>query len=74
MSKVFGTAVRRAEIPHATPHCLRHTSITESVHAPNANVVDISKVAGHKNLRTTMDYVHTVDDRLHQAVANLPSV
>ena len=74
MRKVFETAVDRAGIAHATPHCLRHTSITESVHAPNANIVDISKVAGHRNLKTTMGYVHTADKRLREVVANLPSV
>ena len=72
--KVFETAVIRADIDHATPHCLRHTAITESVHAPDANVVDISRVAGHKNLKTTMGYVHTADDRLHQTVANIPTI
>ena len=72
--KVFETAVIRADIDHATPHCLRHTSITEGVHAPNGNVEVISIVAGHRNLKTTMGYVHTADDRLHQAVANLPTI
>ena len=38
------------------------------------NVVDISRVAGHKNLKTTMGYVHTADDRLHQTVANMPTI
>ena len=72
--KVFQTAVKRAGIDHATPHCLRHTSITEGVHAPNGNVEVISIVAGHRNLKTTMRYVHTADDRLHQAVAILPII
>ena len=72
--KVFQTAGERAGIDYATPHCLRHTSITESVHAQDANVVDISRVAGHRNLKTTMGYVHTADDRLHQKVANLPTI
>ena len=58
----------------ATPHCLRHTAITESVHVPNANVVDISRVAGHKDLKTTLGYIHVADDRLHQTVANLPKL
>ena len=40
--KVFAIAVERVGIAHATPHCLRHTSITEAVHADSANVVDIS--------------------------------
>ena len=46
--KVSDTAVKQAGIAHVTPHCLRHTSITESVHVVGANVVHISKVAGHK--------------------------
>ena len=71
---MFDTAVERAGIAHATPHCLRHTAITEGVHAPDANVVDISQIAGHKDLRTTMGYVHTSTQRLHDAVAKLPNV
>ena len=74
MSKVFQTAIKRAGIAHATPHALRHTGITEGVHAPDANVVDISKIAGHKDLRTTMGYVHASPQRLHDAVAKLPNV
>ena len=34
ISKVFASAVKRAGIAHATPHALRHTAITEGVHAP----------------------------------------
>ena len=52
----------------------RHASITEAVHVPNSNVVDISRVAGHKNLKTTLRYVHTADGRAHQAMANLPKI
>ena len=57
-----------------TPHCLRHISITEAVHVPNSNVVDISRVAGHKNLKTTQRYIHTADERAHQAMAKLPKL
>ena len=74
VTKVWATAVKRAGIAWATPHCLRHTAITESVHVPNANVVDISRVAGHKDLKTTLGYIHVADDRLHQTVANLPKL
>ena len=72
--KVFQTAVERAGIDYATPHCLRHTSITESVHAQGGDVVVTATIAGHKNLKTTMGYVHTAEPRLHQAVANLPTI
>jgi integrase len=74
VTKVWATAVKRAGIAWATPHCLRHTAITESVHVPNANVVDISRVAGHKDLKTTLGYIHVAPDRLHQTVANLPTL
>ncbi len=74
VAKAFQAAVERAGIDHATPHSLRHTSITEGVHVDGANVVDISKVAGHKNLQTTMRYVHTAGDRLQEVVANLPTI
>ena len=39
-----------------------------------ANLADISRVAGHKGFKTTLGYVHTADERLHQAVANLPKI
>ena len=74
VSKVFQTAVKRAGIAHATPHVLRHTASTEGVHATDANVVDISHIAGHKDLRTTMGYIHTSTERMHDAVAKLPSL
>ena len=72
--KVMSTAVQRAGLVHASPHALRHSSVTEATNAPNSNVVDIAKVAGHKNLKTTMNYIHVADERAHKAVANLPKV
>ena len=73
ISKVFAIAVERAGIPHATPHCLRHTSVTEAVHADSGNVVDIARAAGH-SLKTAEGYIHTSDDRLQQAVAGLGNI
>ncbi len=72
--RVWETAIRRAGIAWATPHSLRHTSITEAVHVPNSNVVDISRVAGHKNLKTTQRYIHTADERAHEAMTKLPKL
>jgi len=73
ISNVFRIAVERAGIAHATPHCLRHTSITEAVHADNANVVAIASAAGH-SLKTAEGYIHTADARLHKAVAGLGNI
>ena len=61
----FQAVVERAGIGHATPHYLRNTAI---------NLVDISKVVGQKKLGTTMKYVHTAEERLHDVVANLPTI
>ena len=51
-----------------------HVGITEGLYVPDANRIDISRVAGHKNLKTTMGYVHTADKRLHEAVDKLPAI
>ena len=72
--KVWETAVLRAGIEWCTSHCLRHTGITEAVHAKDADVVDVSRLVGHKNLKTTMGYIHVADDRLHNAVSKLPKI
>lgn len=71
---MFETVVLRAGIEWATPHSLRHTGITEGVHVPEANIIDIARIVGHKNLGTTMGYVHTADKRLHEAVEKFPAV
>ena len=55
-------------------HCLRHTSITEAVHAEGADVVDISRLVGHRSLHTAQGYIHVADDRLHDAVAKMPTI
>ena len=73
-SNVFKITVKRAGIAHATPHFLRHTSITEAVHDDDSNVFDIAKIAGHRNLSTTQGYIHTADDRAHKVVAGLGSI
>ena len=72
--RVWETAVGRAGIEWCTPHSLRHTGITEAVHAKDADVVDVSRLVGHKNLKTTMGYIHVADERLHKSVAQMPKI
>ncbi len=52
----------------------RRDSITEAVHVPNSKVVEISRVAGHKNPKTTQRYIHRADERTHEAMAKLPKL
>ena len=73
--KVFQTAVKRAGI--GLCDAALSASYVNHRRASMHRMVDvevISIVAGHRNLKTTMGYVHTADDRLHQAVANLPTI
>ena len=72
ISNVFKIAVGRAGIAHATPHCLRHTSITEAVHA-GANVVSIGRASG-QSLKVLEGYAHSSNERLQKAVAGLENI
>ena len=70
----WARAVEDAQIDWCTPHCLRHTGITEAVHAQGADVVDISRLVGHRNMQTTQGYIHVAHSRLHDAVAKMPTI
>ena len=61
-------------IPWTTPHLLRHISITESVHVIHSNVVEISRVVGCENLKTSQSYTHRAYERAHEAIAKLPKL
>ena len=50
------------------------SATTGSVYVDGANVVDVSMVAGHKDLKTTLGYIHVADERLYEVVANLPTL
>ena len=53
---------------------MRHTSITELVHAEGVAVSTASGIAGHSNLQTTLGYIHEADGRLRDAVDKLPTI
>tara|TARA_B100000686_G_C16246992_1_gene692524 strand:- start:402 stop:629 length:228 start_codon:yes stop_codon:yes gene_type:complete len=48
--------------------------IAEAVHVRNADVIEISRIASHKSPKVAMNYVHTVDHRLHEAVDKVPGI
>ncbi len=56
-----------------TPHCLRHISITQALHADDTNVVDIVRASGH-SLKMLEEHAHSADDRAQQAVPGLKDV
>ncbi len=65
----FQNAAKRANLPaDLRPYDLRHTRITKWV-AAGHNLALVQKAAGHSSVRTTMGYVHLVDDDLSALVA-----
>lgn len=43
---------------HVTPHIFRHTTATTALDR-GMNIADVSKLLGHKNIATTMEYITT---------------
>lgn len=65
----FERACKKAELKGLRFHDLRHTFATRALEA-GANVVAVSQILGHADLKTTMRYVHP-DDSLKDAVARV---
>ena len=69
LRRAFQTVAAAAHLPAGLwPYDLRHTRITRWV-AQGHNLALVQKAAGHASMRTTMMYVHLVDDDLSQLVA-----
>ena len=59
--RVFNPALKRANLPKITFHDLRHTAISHQIEG-GADIVSVSKVAGHSNPATTLRiYAHELD-------------
>jgi len=69
--RVIERAVRLAKISkRITPHSLRHSFITQSLHA-GADIKTVQALAGHSNISTTSRYLHTTEERMEKAIASL---
>ena len=69
LKRAFHTACKNAGTKGLRFHDLRHTAATRMVES-GANIVAVSRILGHADLKTTMRYVHP-DDSLREAVENL---
>jgi len=70
LKRTFGRAVRKAGLKHCRFRDLRHTFATRLLH----NCVDIysiSKLLGHKDIRTTQRYAHHSIESLRDAISVL---
>jgi integrase len=56
-SKIVTAIAKRASTPAFTPHTLRHLCLTDLARA-NWEIHEITTFAGHRNIETTMIYVH----------------
>lgn len=65
----FTAACRRANLKGLRFHDLRHTAATRMVES-GANIVAISKILGHSDIKTTMRYTHP-EDSLKGALESL---
>ena len=65
----FTAACRRANLKGLRFHDLRHTAATRMVES-GANIVAISKILGHSDIKTTMRYTHP-ENSLKEAVESL---
>jgi len=65
----FQTACRKAGLEGLRFHDLRHTAATRMVES-GANIVAISKILGHSDIKTTMRYAHP-EDSLKEALESL---
>lgn len=55
-------------IEHIHPHCFRHTFITRLFEA-NVDAVVISRIAGHVDYSTTLQYTHILKDKMSDEIA-----
>ena len=69
LNRVFLAAIKRAKIDSIRFHDLRHTAATRMVES-GANIVAVSRILGHADLKTTMRYAHP-DDSLRDATEKL---
>lgn len=57
LTRVFTRACKEADIGKVRFHDLRHSFATRGIEL-TGNVVAVSKILGHRDLQTTMRYVH----------------
>lgn len=68
VSKAFKKVLRKLSMSEKFHfHCLRHTFITNLIKA-GVNINYVKEIAGHKDIKTTMGYIHIVTEDLREAV------
>jgi site-specific recombinase XerD len=63
----FTRAIKRAGIPHARFHDLRHTFASHLV-MKGIDIRTVQELLGHKDMRMTLKYAHLAPDHVRKAV------
>lgn len=71
MRLTFVRACRRAGITGVTFHTLRHTFASHLLTKKGVDVVTVSKLLGHRNIETTMIYLHTDLETMREGIQRL---
>ena len=67
----FTRNVRKAGIPEGTLRSLRHTFISRAANCGNIPIDVVRSWAGHRYLKATQNYLHTIPELEHQYVQQL---
>ena len=68
ISKKFKAVLRQIKFPEKFHfHCLRHTFITNLIKS-GVNINYVKEIAGHSDIKTTMNYIHIITNDLREAV------
>lgn len=68
VSKEFKKILRKINYPEKFHfHCLRHTFITKLIKS-GVNINYVKEIAGHSDVKTTMNYIHIVTNDLREAM------
>jgi len=74
IARTLNSWVRNAKIyKHVSFHCGRHTFAVNSL-ASGVDIFTVSKLLGHRDLKTTLVYAKIVDSKLNEAVNKLPAL
>lgn len=73
VESIIKTAGEKAGVGKVRPHRLRHTCATQMLEN-GGNIVYISQILGHKNLRTTQGYLDYSNNKLRETQNLIPRV